>query len=92
MFSREVALKILHLVRNLEDARALITVEEQQRQGHETTVILLHDAVLSPQAWPGRVFACQDDVKARQERCRYPGIDYDGIIQAIFDHERVISW
>lgn len=85
-------MKILHLVKNIEDSRALVTIEEQRKQGHDTSVILLHDAVLSRQAWPGKVLACLDDVQARNNRCQYPTVDYDGIVKAIFEHERVICW
>ena len=85
-------MRIVHLVRYLEEERVLVTAREQVRQGHEVTLLLLHDAVLSRPAFEGVILACRDDVVARGGQCPYPVVDYDGIVRLIGEHERVISW
>ena len=85
-------MRILHLVRRLDDERALSTAREQQRQGHEVTLLLLHDAVLSDIRFEGPVLACQDDLLARRVSGKYQPVDYEGMVKAIFAHDKVISW
>ena len=85
-------MKILHLIRNIGDERALDTAETQKRQGHRITLLLLHDAVLDGVRYDGEVLACEDDVRARAGRTRFKTVDYDQIVRMIFEHERVISW
>lgn len=85
-------MKILHIVRDMEEALPLQVAGEQQGQGHDVTLLLLHDAVLRRVSFPGPVIACEDDLAARGVEGRYPAVDYRGIVQAILDHERVISW
>lgn len=85
-------MKVLHIVRELQDQRALETAVTQHKQGHQVTLLLLHDAVLDRIDFPGRVLACADDVRARGNNSNYLTVDYDHIVAAIFDHDRVISW
>lgn len=85
-------MRLLHIVRDMEEALPLRVAGEQQAQGHQVTVLLLHDAVLRQVSFPGRVLACEADMAARGVEGRYPAVDYRGIVQAIVDHDRVISW
>lgn len=85
-------MRVLHLVRNIGDERAFATAVQQQRLGHEVTLLLLHDAVLSAPPFSGRVLACQDDLRARQLEGKYPTVDYDGIVRMISEHDKVLSW
>lgn len=85
-------MRILHLLRSLEDERAWDTARRELEGGHEVTLLLLHDAVLTPLSFEGRVFACRDDVLARGGRCTYPAVDYADMVKMIFDHDRVVSW
>ncbi len=85
-------MKILHIVRDMEEALPLRVAVEQQEQGHQVTVLLLHDAVLRRVSFPGPVLAAEDDLAARGVEGRYPSVDYRGIVQAILEHERVVSW
>ena len=85
-------MRILHIIRSLDEELPLRLAEEQHRQGHEVTLLLLHDAVLRRLSFPGRVLAVADDLAARGVEGRYPAVDYKGMVQAIMDHERVISW
>lgn len=85
-------MRILHILRSLDDARAVETARAQRDQGHDVALLLLHDAVLSRPAFPGPVSACADDVRARGGRCAYPTVDYDAIVRLMFEHDRVVSW
>lgn len=84
-------MKILHLIRSLADERALQIAQAQQKE-HEVTLLLLHDAVLSDISFAGPIYACRDDLLARGDRHGYQAIDYDGIVQLILAHDKVISW
>lgn len=85
-------MKILHIVRSLDDSRALQTAAAHRELGHEVTLLLLHDAVLSRIAFPGPVHACADDVRARGGHCSFPTVDYDTVVRLLFEHDRVVSW
>jgi sulfur relay protein TusB/DsrH len=85
-------MKILHIIRNLEDHRAVATLKRQQEKGHSVTLLLLQDAVLSRLSWEGKILACQEDVQARTGTTRFPTVDYEEIVRLIFEHDRVISW
>ena len=85
-------MKILHIIRHMGDSRALDTARAHQRQGHQVTLLLMQDAVLSRVRFAGEVVACQEDVSARTGRTRLSTVDYDGIVRMVFEHDRVISW
>lgn len=84
--------RILHLVRSIEDERVSATAAEQQRLGHEVTLLLMHDAVFAAPHFSGTVLACQDDLEARQAEGKHTSVDYDGIVKLIFEYDKVISW
>ena len=85
-------MRIFHLIRELDDPRAVATAEEQKRLGHQVTVLLLHDAVLSQLSDGPEVMACADDTLARSAEGRYPTVDYDEIVKMISNADRVIVW
>ena len=96
-------MKVLHLIRTLDDQRALATSQAQAAAGHQVTLVLLHDAVLSDLAFPGPVYAVADDVAARGGQLRQPSsasggsgwrqtVDYEAVVRLIEAHHRVISW
>lgn len=85
-------MKILHIVREIGDSRALETANAQLKNGHRVTLLLLHDAVLSNPLFEGAVVACEDDVRGRTGKTPFQTVDYNQILKMIFEHERVISW
>ncbi|MDP6783773.1 MAG: hypothetical protein QGG56_09450 [Dehalococcoidia bacterium] len=85
-------MNILHIVRDMTEALPLRVAAEQREQGHRVTLLLLHDAILRKVEFTGPVLACEDDLLARGVAGRHPAVDYRGIVQAIMDHDRVISW
>lgn len=87
-------MKILHILRQKDDAYAWETAE-LQRQGSETEVIvlLLHDAVFASPNHPSlQIFACQDDLRARGLGDRFPALSYSEIVQLIFACDTVVNW
>ncbi len=85
-------MKFLHILRSLDDARAVETARAQREMGHDVALLLLHDAVLARPAFPGPISACADDVIARGGHCAYSTVDYDGVIRLMAEHDRVVSW
>src|SRR3990170_8939380 len=85
-FDRDM--KILHIVRNIGDKRALDTAQAQKQRGHQVTLLLLHDAVLDRVPFEGEMLACADDVRARTGKTPFKTVDYDEIVTLIFEHDR----
>ncbi len=85
-------MKILHLLRQLDDPRALATARAQAEVGHQVSLALLHDAVLASPAFPGPIFAVADDVAARGGHTGHQIVDYDGLVRLIAEHDRIVSW
>lgn len=85
-------MKLLHILRQLDDERALATARIHARE-HTTSLLLIQDAVLARVAdFPGPVYACAEDVAARTRVAPYEEMDYDRIVQLIFEHDKVITW
>lgn len=85
-------MRILHILRQIHEDRALAVAERQRASGHQVTLLLLQDAVLSRPRFGDEIYACAEDVKARTGQAPYPTLDYDGIARMIFEYERVVSW
>lgn len=87
-------MKILHILRQKDDAYAWEMAELQgQELETEVIVLLLHDAVFSsPNQSSLKIFACQDDILARGLGGRFPALNYSEIVQLIFDCDTVINW
>ncbi|MCL4533566.1 MAG: hypothetical protein M1370_00175 [Bacteroidetes bacterium] len=85
-------MKVLHLLRSLDDERALATVRTHAAE-HPTSLLLLQDAVLDRiPAFQGTIYALAEDVAARGKVADYEEIDYDEMVRLIFRHDKVISW
>lgn len=84
-------MRILHLIREMDDQRAIATLKAQSEE-HEVSVVLLHDAVLGASEMPGAIYACADDVRARNGNFSGELVDFDAIVRLIFEHDKVISW
>lgn len=85
-------MRILHILRDVEDSRAMHVAQQQHEAGHAVTLLLLHDAVLSDIRFRGQVLACETDALARQRHRKYETVDYENIVKMIFGHDKVISW
>ncbi len=84
-------MKILHIVRDQDDARPLDVARSQQQDGHQVSLLLLHDGVLRDVDF-APVVAGRDDVQARGGGERYPLVDCPAMVRMIFENDRVVSW
>jgi len=84
-------MKILHIIREINDKRAVETARAQAAS-HDVTVLLLQDAVLSRFPWEGEIVACREDLEARGGRPGVREVEYRDIIRMIFGHDRVVMW
>lgn len=84
-------MKILHIIREMDDRRALETAQAHARE-HQVTLVLLQDAVLSQLPWEGQIYACWEDLEARGGRPGVQGVDYRELVRMLFGHDRVVMW
>ncbi|MGI5835769.1 MAG: hypothetical protein ACOX87_04665 [Chloroflexota bacterium] len=85
-------MKILHIIRKLDDQRALATARTHALE-YPTAILLIQDAVLTRiDDFPGAIYACAEDVAARTPIGGYDEMDYDRIVQLLFEYDKVISW
>ena len=81
-------MKILHIIRNPNDATA-IEIAQAQSKEHEVALLLLHDGIY---ASPGLTsYAASDDAMARGVT-KHECVGYDRIVEMIFEYDKVISW
>ncbi len=81
-------MKILHIVRNPNDATP-IEIAKAQSTEHEVTVLLMHDAVYSKPEM--KTYACANDAEARGITL-HERVGYDMIVKMLFEYDRVVSW
>jgi len=81
-------MKILHIIRNPNDATPLEIARSQSKE-HEVAVLLLHDAVYA--SLDIQVYACAADARARGIT-RYECVDYKQIAKMLFEYDKVVSW
>ena len=86
-------MRILHIIKIKNDILAL-SMAKEQALGKDVSILLLHDAVLTDkvQLNGSKAFACKDDVLARGVEMPCQLVDYQEIVNLIFDNEKVISW
>ncbi len=81
-------MKILHIIREPNDTTPF-EIAKSQESGNEVAVLLLHDGVY---ARPDlTTYASSDDSKARGITA-HELVDYDRIVQMLFEYDKVISW
>ncbi|MDO8688927.1 MAG: hypothetical protein Q7R39_02775 [Dehalococcoidia bacterium] len=84
-------MKILHVIREIDDKRAFETARAHAAE-HQVTLVLLQDAVLSRFPWDGEVCAGREDLEARGGRTGVREVEYRELVGMIFGHDRVIMW
>jgi sulfur relay protein TusB/DsrH len=89
-------MKILFVVKEKNDLDFLLeTYEKSQREmDNKITFLLIHDAVLAESIsnTDFRVFACNDDVKARGIDTLFNTLDYVQMLKLMADCDKVICW
>jgi len=65
----------------------------EQKDGHEVSVLLIHDGVTTKVNDPNvKIFALRDDIEARGIQSDYETIDYAAMADMIFEAKTVINW
>ena len=81
-------MKILHIIRNLNDATP-VEIAIAQSKENEVAILLMHDAVYSkPQL---KTYACSNDAKTRGITA-HECVGYDMIVKMLFEYDKVVSW
>lgn len=89
-------MKLLFIVKEKNDLNFLLKMYEkpQRETDNKITFLLIHDAVLA-KSIPNndfRLFACNDDVKARGINTLFNTLDYVQMLKLIADCDKVICW
>ncbi len=81
-------MKILHIIRNPNETIPFEIAKAQSRD-NEVAILLLHDAVYAKPDLTA--FACAKDAEAR-EVTGHECVDYDRIVEMLFEYDKVVSW
>ncbi len=86
-------MKVLHIIRSNDDPLARRIIEDMGGDnGAEQTLLLMQDGVYANPQGAASVFACSDDVTARGVETDVPLVEYDRIVEMIFESDKVITW
>ena len=85
--------KVLHIIRSNGDSLAQRTIDDIAAgiDGVEQTLLLMQDGVYM-QPPDMRTFANADDVRARGIETGVALVEYDRIVEMVFEHDKVITW
>lgn len=85
-------MKVLHIIRSKDDQLAQRFIDQI---GHlddsEQTLLLIQDGVYMMPKGP-RVLVCAEDVLARGIETDVELVDYDRIVEMVFEADKVITW
>lgn len=85
-------MKVLHILRNYDDRLASDIREAIARlDGVEQAILMIQDGVYARPA-AAHAFACAEDVRARGIETDLELVDYDRIVEMLFEYDRVITW
>lgn len=89
-------MKMLFIIKERDGLGSLLKMYERSQVfvSNEVVFLLIHDAVLTgPDLTRDlKIFACDDDVKARNVDTLYETLDYPQILRLISDSGKVICW
>jgi sulfur transfer complex TusBCD TusB component (DsrH family) len=83
-------MKVLHIIREKGDAYPLEVIAAQKAAGDEVKVLLMQDAVFSCNT-VAESFCCKEDAEARGTGCGNH-VDYNEIVNMVFDADSVVNW
>ncbi len=81
-------MKILHIIRNPNDLTP-IEIAKAESNDNEVAILLLHDAVYTKSDLTS--YACAKDAEARGVKA-HEYVDYDRIVEMLFEYDKVVSW
>ncbi len=85
-------MRVLHIIRNNDDQLARRIIESIGNQDHsDQALLMVQDGVYMK---PGtlRAFACAEDVRARGIETNLELVEYDRIVELIFEYDKVLTW
>jgi len=82
---------ILHIIKDSSDSYPFSIIEIQKKD-HNVTVLLIHDAVYISEDKGVKTVACKADVLARGIHSPWELLDYEDMVELIFQCDRVICW
>ncbi|MBI5117641.1 hypothetical protein HZA56_14280 [Candidatus Poribacteria bacterium] len=85
-------MKVLHIIRSNDDRLAHRFIDQIGRlDTSEQTILMIQDGVYVRPKGP-KVFACAEDVLARGIETDVALVDYDRIVEMVFEADKVITW
>ena len=86
-------IKVLHIIRSNGDSLARRTIDDiaANVDGAEQSLLLMQDGVYM-QPPDMKAFAGADDGRARGIKTDVALVEYDKIVEMIFEHDKVITW
>lgn len=85
-------MKILHLVRSNDDRLAQRVVETMENtEDVEQTLLMIQDGVYVRRR-NRNMLACADDVRSRGIETDLPLVEYERMVDMIFEYDKVITW
>ncbi len=89
-------MNILFIIKEKSDLNYLLKFydKSQTKTPNEITLLFIHDAVFieSNLFDDFKVFACNDDVKARGINTTFDTLGYKQVLKLIADNDKVICW
>ena len=84
--------KILHIIKDLNDPTP-IDIAKKQADSNEIGLLFIHDAVLGNLSSDfAKVYVLDADVRARNLNIEGEIVDYDEMVQLLFEYDKVVSW
>ena len=84
--------KILHIIKDLNEPVA-IDIAKKQADTNEIGLLFIHDAVLGDLSSDfAKVYALDADIQARNLNVDADIVDYGGMVQLLFEYDKIISW
>ncbi|MBI1824292.1 MAG: hypothetical protein HY200_11135 [Nitrospirae bacterium] len=84
-------MKTLHIIRTINDPLVRSVIEASREE--DIAVLLMQDAVYGDyQIGTVPLFACREDLAARQIEKRVRSLSYDEVAELVAEYERTIVW
>jgi len=84
-------MKSLHIIRNIEDQLACSAIRSSSNA--EDALLLMQDGVYGEfQLDSVKIYACQEDLLARNIKKEYQPVSYQEIAKMIIEYDRTIVW
>ena len=84
--------KILHIIKDMND-HVPIDIAKKQADSNEVGLLFIHDAVLGDLSSDfAKVYVLDADVRARNLNVEAETVDYNGMVQLLFEYDKVVSW